>query len=77
MAYACKICLLTKGLKGKDIASLPQTQEELDKHLEDEHHMPVQRPGESEEQTIARFVAAHPGVDKCEDCKERGAPWTA
>lgn len=41
MAIACKLCIATKGLKGGDIGSLPQTNEEMREHLESVHHMPV------------------------------------
>jgi hypothetical protein len=75
MPLACKICLLTRGLRGADIGSLPTTQDELNKHIEDVHHMPVLRDGEDEAQATARFVREHPGVENCADCREKGAPW--
>jgi hypothetical protein len=34
MAFACKYCIASKGLRGSDIASLPQTQEDLIAHIE-------------------------------------------
>lgn len=47
MALACKICIATKGLRGSEISSLPQNEEELAEHMEAVHHMPVQREGET------------------------------
>ncbi len=55
MAYACKICIATKGLRGSEIDSLPQSEEELYDHLEREHNIPVIREGETEEQAMDRF----------------------
>jgi hypothetical protein len=77
MAYACKHCILTKGLKGSEIGSLPQTLDELADHMEKEHHMPVTRDGESKEQAEARFLAKHPEAKECSECREARAPWTA
>ena len=50
MALACKYCIMYKGLKGSDVANLPQTEEELYSHIEHEHHIPVRRENEKGEQ---------------------------
>ena len=50
MAYACKFCIATKGLKGSEIRSLPQTEDELYDHIERVHGICVQRNGETEQQ---------------------------
>ncbi len=45
--FACKICIMKKGLRGSEIASLPKTQEEFVEHLETVHHIaakPRSRP---------------------------------
>ena len=76
MALACKICIATKGLRGSEIASLPQTEEELEEHLEAVHHMPVIRVGETEEQAEERFLKNHPEAKTCPDCIRAGASWT-
>ena len=60
MALACKYCVMTKGLRGSDIVNLPQNKDELIEHIEREHHIPVARKGETEEETIARHQAAYP-----------------
>ncbi|GAI58244.1 unnamed protein product, partial [marine sediment metagenome] len=39
--------------KGSEIHSLPQTEEELMEHTDAVHHMPVIRPGETEEEMEA------------------------
>ncbi len=63
MAYGCKICILNKGIKGSEIASLPQTEEELWDHLEKEHHIPVRREGETVQECVTRFKRQYPGVE--------------
>lgn len=76
MPALCKWCLIDHTLHGSDIASLPQTEEELAEHIESEHHTAVQRPGETEEECTRRFYAAYPeALDprtcKCPECKAR------
>lgn len=72
MAYACKYCLLTNGLKGSEIGSLPQTEEELYEHIEKFHHLPVQRKNESKKECEERFKKENPeagGLNcKCPAC---------
>ena len=43
MPIACKLCILQHGLRGSDIASLPQTEQELFDHLEKVHGIIVDR----------------------------------
>lgn len=80
---ACKFCIMTKGLKGSDIASLPDEgdDEAIAKHIESEHHIPVRRDDESDEQTEARFKAAYPEASgpncKCPACVMKRAASTA
>lgn len=76
MPFACKICLLNKGLSGADIHTLPRSEEELFEHLEQDHHMPVARDGETRDEAVARFLKKFPEAVTCEDCIRRGAPWT-
>jgi hypothetical protein len=76
MPIACKICIMTRGLRGSQLDSLFQNQEELVEHLESVHHMPVRREGETEEESIQRFLKAHPEARTCPDCIAAGAPWT-
>ena len=74
MAIACKLCIATKGLKGSDIGSLPQTDEELHEHIESVHHQPVQRDGETPKECMERFTKAHPEAGgpncKCPSCRK-------
>lgn len=70
---ACRICVVTKGITVRDTFA---TEDDLLTHIESEHHMPVRRKGESEEDCTKRFVASHPNAATCEGCKKRGAPWT-
>lgn len=76
MALACKICIITKGLRGSEIAGLPQNEQELVDHIEKVHHMPVTREGETEEEAEARFLRKYPEAKSCPECIAAGAPWT-
>ena len=76
MPLACKICIAERGLRGSDIDSLPRNEEELFDHLERTHHMPVQREGESHEDTIKRFLEKYPEARTCPECIAAGAEWT-
>jgi hypothetical protein len=73
MALACKFCIMTRGLKGSDIASLPQTEDELIEHVERDHHIAVVQPGETKAQALVRLwakypEASNPATCKCPDC---------
>jgi len=76
MVLACKICIAQKGLRGSEIGSLPQNEEELADHMEKVHHMPVQRDGESHEECISRFLEKYPEAKTCPECIATGAEWT-
>jgi len=76
MAIACKICIMTKGIRGSDEDSLFETQEELNDHLEKVHHMPVQQDGETREECIKRFIEKYPEAKTCPECIAAGAEWT-
>ncbi len=76
MAIACKICIITKGIRGSDKESFFETQEELNDHLEKVHHMPVCREGETSEECIKRFIEKYPEARTCSECIEAGAKWT-
>ena len=75
MGLACKICIAEQGLRGSDVANLPQTEEELFEHIESVHHIPVIREGETKDTATERFLRAHPEAATCADCKEKGAAW--
>ena len=70
MAIACKWCILTKGLKGSEIGSLPQTEEELYQHIECVHHIPVRRDGETVE--VENPEAGGPNC-RCPGCQRKQA----
>jgi len=76
MAIACKLCIMEKGLRGSDIVSLPQTEEEFIAHLERDHHIPVQNEGETREDCIKRFLEKYPEARTCPECIAQGADWT-
>ncbi len=76
MALACKFCIMQYGLRGSEIDSLPQTEEELIEHIERIHHMPVVREGENKEQAEARFLLQYPEAVDCLDCQKAGAVWS-
>jgi len=76
MSIACKICIAKNGLRGSELSSLPQNEEELFEHMEAIHHMPVTREGESKKDSIKRFINKYPEAKNCLKCKEAGAEWT-
>lgn len=76
MPLACKICVMTRGIRSSEIGSLPQNEEELADHLEAVHHMPVTREGETDAQAQARFLAKYPEARTCSECIAARAPWT-
>lgn len=76
MTIACKICIAKKGLRGCDIDSLFNTQDELNDHIEKVHHMVIVNESETEEEADARFIAKYPEARTCPDCIAAGAPWT-
>lgn len=65
MAHACKLCIMTKGINGGDVASLPQTEEEFFDHLEREHHVVIPREGESQDDADRRVLASGFACDEC------------
>lgn len=67
MAIACKFCIASKGLRGSDIGSLPQTEEELADHIEREHHLLVVRDGETRGQALRRAID---NPETCFTCRE-------
>jgi len=58
------------GLRVSEISSLPQNEYD---HMD--HHMPVQREGETKEQCIERFLKSHLEALDCKECREVGAEW--
>lgn len=76
MAIACKICIMTEGIRGSDKNSFFETDEELRSHLEEVHHMPVKRVGETQEECIKRFLEKYPKAKTCPECIAAGAEWT-
>lgn len=72
MSIACRICIATVGIKGSDIASMPQTDEEHAQHMEAVHHIPVRRDNESEAECMGRFKREQPEAGgsncKCPSC---------
>lgn len=75
MPIACKYCVATKGLKGSDIGSLPKTDEEFADHMENVHHIPVMRQGETLRECMERFAKEQPEAGgpncRCPDCARR------
>lgn len=75
MALACRYCIAMKGLKGSEIASLPQTEEELFVHIEREHHIAVRREHETEAECLARFRNENPDAEgpncRCPNCEQQ------
>lgn len=69
MPLACKLCIMTKGLKGRDIDLLPKTEDDLIEHIESDHHIPVRRAGETGEQAKERLYAKFPEAKDPATCK--------
>jgi len=73
--WACKLCIMTKGLLGSQIDSLPDAEdsEGIARHIESEHHIAVRREDESEEAALKRFRDAYPEAGgpscKCPSCQ--------
>ena len=59
MPLACKLCIASYGLKGSQLDSLPQTEEELYEHIERVHGIAVTREGESAPQAEERMRKLH------------------
>jgi hypothetical protein len=70
VARGCSICAITEGVRG---GGLFETDEEFFAHLEHDHHIPVKRPGETEEGAVARFKRENPEAGgpncKCPNCR--------
>jgi len=71
----CKYCTALYGLKGSEAKERSfETDEEFAEHLENTHGIPVQREGESEEETMARCAAKGIVPDRtkcvCRQCRE-------
>jgi hypothetical protein len=64
---------MKNGLKGIDLDKLPKNDEELAKHLENEHGIIVKRNGETNEQAKERCKKKGIVEDrtkcKCNDCR--------
>jgi len=68
MALMCKICAALNGITSVGTHQLELTEEQLYKHIEDVHHIAVQRDGETKEEAAQRFVAAHPNAWPNKNC---------
>ena len=68
--WVCKICVMTKGLRGSELNQWPDVSdiEGRAQHIESVHHIPVGRDGETEEQTMERFRREYPkaGTAACQ-----------
>ena len=75
MATICKYCIMEHGIKGSDLKKYDlKTDEDLINHIESEHHIAVQRDGETEEECMKRFYKQFPEAKdrrtcKCPECK--------
>ena len=74
MGTACKYCIMDKGLRLGD-KHIFETDEEFYQHLEKDHHIPVRRDGETEEQTLVRFQKENPEAGgpncRCPSCNTK------
>lgn len=66
---ACKLCVMTKGLRMVDPdRPLFETDEALFDHMEAEHHVVVRREGESQEDADRRVLTTG---NPCPQCREK------
>jgi hypothetical protein len=65
----CKLCVAKRGLRGSDIAHAMETEAQLFEHIESEHHMPVRRDDETDEQALERLRRTHPESADPRTCK--------
>lgn len=61
MPIACKLCIARRGLKGSEIASLPQTEEEFREHLRVVHGFNVVER-QQETKALAGMKRIGPGI---------------
>lgn len=74
---ACRLCVMTFGLRGSELKEKTfATDAELYAHIEEVHHTPVAREGETLEEATERFGREHPELKTCPECVAAGAPWT-
>ncbi len=52
---------------------IPKTR--LDHHMEEAHHEPQLRDGETYDEMIARFIKANPEARYCFHCCKQNRPW--
>jgi hypothetical protein len=76
MPLVCNLRIVERGLKIANLDSLPQTEASMIEHLENNHHCPVYRNGETPDQAHERFVREHPEVLDCKTCARENAPWS-
>lgn len=73
--WVCSYCVATKGLRGADLKDWPslEDKEAQFRHIENEHHLPVRREGETVEQCKERFAREQPDAGgpncKCPSCQ--------
>lgn len=68
--WVCRWCVLKHGIKGSDLANWPSYDdlEAQSRHIEKEHHIPVQRKGETAQQALLRHHRENPDAST-ENCK--------
>ena len=73
--WVCRYCVMTKGIRGSELDDWPEYDDKDAhiRHIEQVHHIPVYRAGETEEQTLERFHQENPDASglncRCPDCK--------
>ncbi len=77
--WVCCWCIATKGLRERDLDEWPEINDEeaQARHVEAEHHIAVERPGESPDETNARFAREQPEAGgpfcRCPSCRNKRA----
>ncbi len=74
----CKYCIITKGIKGSDLAKEDLSNDEaFCEHIENVHGIVVKREGETKEDARKRCAAKGIVTDRtkcqCQECKEMRA----
>jgi len=68
----CPLCLMRKGLKAEELDTCGFTftnHEDFAKHIESEHHIPIQRLGETIGMAKERFYKQYPEAKDKKTCK--------
>lgn len=69
--WVCRWCIADHGLQGIDLDRWPDVgdYDAIVKHIESEHHIPVRRDGETEDEASERMCREYPEIGDRAKCK--------